>query len=285
MRLAARMIASITLAAILLTTSSCGEQDSRAQSSSNGLHGKLVLSGSSTIAPVVGEIGKRFEQLHPDVRVDVQTGGSSRGITDARRGTADIGMASRALKPEEIDLTAHTIAMDGVGIVLHRDNPVRSLSDEQMVAIFTGQTTNWSQIGGRNAPITVVNKADGRATLEVFVEHFKVNSRDIKASIVIGDNQQGIRTVAGDRHAIGYVSAGAADYEVSRGVPLRLLPLDGVDATLANVRNGTFPMARPLNLVTHGPVSPLAQAFIDYARSAAVHDLIQAQYYVPMADQ
>src|SRR5262249_48034346 len=95
--------------------------------------GKIVLTGSSTVAPLAAEIGKRFEALHPGVRVDVQTGGSSRGIADARQGLADIGMVSRALKPEENDLHAFAIARDGVCIIVHRENPVRTLTDQQVI--------------------------------------------------------------------------------------------------------------------------------------------------------
>ena len=278
------IFALLTLAGVILMAPGCGEQESATSPSGDGLRGKLILTGSSTVAPLAGEIAKRFEKLHPDVRVDVQTGGSSRGIADAKRGTADIGMASRALKPQETDLTAHTIAMDGVGMILHRENPVQSLTEQQVIAIYTGRISNWSEVGGVDAPITVVNKADGRATLEVFLKHFGLASPDIKASVIIGDNQQGIRTVAGDVNAIGYVSVGTADYEIGRGVPIRLLPMDGIEATTANVRNGSFPMSRPLNLVTYGSVSPLAQAFIDFARSSAVNDLVEAQYFVPVAE-
>ncbi len=87
-----------------------------------------MLSGSSTVAPLAAEIGKRFESLHPGVRVDVQTGGSSRGINDARAGLADIGMASRALKASEGDLSSFTIALDGISVIVNRSNPAASLS-------------------------------------------------------------------------------------------------------------------------------------------------------------
>ncbi len=109
---------------------------------------KLVLTGSSTVAPLALEIGKRFEQRNPGVRVDVQTGGSTRGVNDARTGLADIGMASRALKSDEGDLTSYRIAMDGIGIILHRDNPVHELSDGQIRAIYTGKITNWKSLCG-----------------------------------------------------------------------------------------------------------------------------------------
>ena len=160
---------------------------------------RLTLTGSSTIAPLALEIGKRFEQQNPGVRVDVQTGGSSRGVNDARTGLAGIGMASRALNESETDLTAHTIAMDGVGIILHRENSIGSLSDDQVRAIYTGQIRNWRDIGGPDRPITVVNKAEGRSTLELFLGYFGLKNSQIKASVVIGDNQQGYCQVLNSR--------------------------------------------------------------------------------------
>ncbi|MBX3328395.1 MAG: phosphate ABC transporter substrate-binding protein, partial [Nitrospira sp.] len=228
------------------------------------LSGKLVVTGASTLAPLIGEIGKRFESLYPKVRVDVQTGGSSRGVADARQGLADIGMVSRAMKDEEKDLHAFPVARDGVGIILHKDNPVQTLTDEQVVAIYTGKIINWKDVGGKDTPITVVNKAEGRSTLEVFLHHFKLKNTDIKAHVVIGDNEQGVKTVAGNRNAIGYVSIGTAEYDESQGVPIKLLPTGGVTASTETVRNGTFPISRPLHIVTRTPPAGLTKAFIDY---------------------
>jgi phosphate transport system substrate-binding protein len=144
--------------AVLLAISSCRPPDA----------GKLVLTGASTVAPLAGEIGKRFESLHPGVRVDVQTGGSGRGIHDARQGLSDIGLVSRPLKDDEKDLIAFPIARDGVCVILHKSNPVSALTDAQVVAIYTGRTTTWKEVGGKDAAITVVNKAEGRSTLELF---------------------------------------------------------------------------------------------------------------------
>jgi len=244
---------------------------------------QLVLTGSSTVAPLAAEIGKRFESLHPGVRVDVQSGGSSRGIADARRGLADIGMASRALKPEENDLHAFAIARDGVCIIVHQDNGVGELSNEQVIAIYTDKINNWKEVGGRDAPIIVVNKAEGRATLEVFLKHFKLKNSAIKADVVIGDNEQGIKTVAGNPNAIGYVSVGTAEFDSQHGVSIKLLPADGVTATTDNLANGSFPVSRPLNLVTKAEPTGLAKEFIEFAQSDQVHDLIKEQYFVPLA--
>jgi phosphate transport system substrate-binding protein len=244
---------------------------------------RLVITGSSTVAPLALEIAKRFEIRHPGVRIDVQSGGSSRGIADARSGVAQIGMVSRALKSTEGDLLAYTIAMDGIALIVHRSNPVPSLTDDQVRAVYRGVARDWVDVGGPQRAITVVNKAEGRSTLELFLQHFSLKNSEVRAQVVIGENQQGIKTVAGNPGAIGYVSIGTADYESAHGAAIRLLPMAGVDATVASVRSGRFPLSRPLNLVTAGTPDALTQRFIVFAQSQAVNDLIQAQYFVPPA--
>lgn len=252
------------------------------QTLSMASQGKLVITGSSTMAPLVAEIGKRFERLHPGTRIDVQTGGSSRGIADTVNGLADIGMVSRALKPQEHALHGATIAHDGITMILHQDNPVLDLSNEHIKAIYSGAITNWKAVGGLDAPITVVNKAEGRSTLELFLQYFQLSNRAIRAHVIIGDNEQGIKTIAGNPHAIGYVSVGTAQYDATHEVPIRLLPLQHIPATLETLHNGTFPLSRPLTLVSKIPPTGLAQTFIDFSRSSAVHDLILKQYFVPL---
>jgi phosphate transport system substrate-binding protein len=245
---------------------------------------RLTISGSSTIAPLVGEIARRFEAAHPGVRVDVQAGGSSRGIADARRGTAQIGMVSRALGSDEADLTATRLAVDGVAIIVHASNRVAALTDRQIVDIYTGRVTRWSAVGGADAPITVVNKAEGRSTLELFASHFGIERTTIRAHVVIGDNLHGVRTVAADPHAIGYVSIGTAEHERTNGAPIRMLPMNGVEPSTASVRAGRFPLSRPLNLVTAGARSPLVDAFLEAATATAMNDLVEGQFFVPVAE-
>jgi len=243
---------------------------------------KLVLTGSSTVAPLAAEIARRFEAERPGVRIDVQTGGSSKGIHDARDGLADIGMASRALKAGEEDLFAHTIALDGICMILHRDNPVEQLTRERVVSIYRGDITNWREVGGKDRPIVVVNKAQGRSTLELFLDHFDLDPRDVQASIIIGDNEQGVKTVAGNPDAIGYVSIGTAEYDAEHGAPIKLLPLEGVAPSVASVRSGAFPLSRPLNFVTPSEPEGLEEEFIAFARSSAVSDIVQGLYFVPV---
>lgn len=243
---------------------------------------RLVLTGSSTIAPVAGEIAKRFENVHPGVRVDVHSGGSSRGIADLRHGLADIGMISRALKKGETDLRFVQIAHDGVGMIVHRANSVRSLTNQEVIAIYRGEVRNWKQVGGADSPISVINKAEGRATLEVFKTFFGLRSQEIKPDAVIGHNEQGIKTVEGNPYAIAYVSIGAAEYGIRLGAAIRLLSLEGVEASSANVQ-GTYPLSRPLHLITVQQPSGVAKAFIEFARSDSVEDIIREQGFVPIS--
>lgn len=243
---------------------------------------RLVLTGSSTLAPLAGEIARRFESFHPGVRINVQTGGSSRGIHDVRKGIAVIGLVSRALKADEADLQAFTIAQDGISLIVHSGNPVTALNRKQIADIYTGRITHWNAVGGADARIAVVNKAEGRSTLELFLGYLQLKNSEIKPHIIIGDNAQAIKTVTGNPHAIGYVSIGAAEYEARRGAPVRLLSLDGIAASAENVRQGIFPLSRPLNLVTVGEPQGLARRFIEFARSPQVHDLVRAQYFVPV---
>jgi phosphate transport system substrate-binding protein len=244
---------------------------------------KLVITGSSTMAPLVAEIGKRFESLRARVRVDVQTGGSARGIADAKEGLADIGMSSRALKPQERDgLVSYTLARDGVCFLVHKNNPVKELSDQHIRDIFTGKTTSWKEVGGRDARIIVINRADGRSELELFSHHFRVKPTEIKAHLIAGDNEQGIKMLAGSPNAIIYMSVGTSEYDAAQGVPIKLLPLDGVAASTENVRNGTFPFARPLVLIAKSNPKPLAKQFLDFALSSKVHDLIRELSFVPV---
>jgi phosphate transport system substrate-binding protein len=199
-----------------------------------------------------------------------------------RQGTADIGMVSRRLKSDEPDLQSFTIAQDGIAMILHKTNGVANLSDEQIISIYTKKITNWKEVGGKDAPITVVTKAEGRSTLELFAKYFKLEPKDIKADSVIGENEQAIKLVAGNPDAIAYVSIGTAEYESSHDAPIKLLPMKDIEASTANILNGKFPLSRPLNLVTKTTPTGLSKEFIDFAQSKANEDIVKAQYFVPL---
>ena len=243
---------------------------------------KLIITGASTIAPLVSELGKRFEKQHPGTRIDVHTGGSARGLTDARQGLAHIGMVSEALTEEDQKgMQVFLIGRDGISIIVNADNPLDKIVRKQVVALYTGKIKNWKDLGGKDSPITLVHKAEGRSTLTLFLDYFGIDNKAVKADVVIGDDQQGIKTVAGNPNSIGYVSVGSTEQSIKQGVKVKLLILDGVKATTANVENGSFPWKRPLNLVTNGQPAGLTKQFIDFAQAKENYDLVRKENFVP----
>jgi phosphate transport system substrate-binding protein len=261
----------IALACATLLLSACAPQDRQT----------ITVSGSSTIAPLMAEIGQRFEVQHPEVRVDVQAGGTSRGIQDARSGLAAIGMASRSLHADEQDLTAFIIAQDGIAMIVHASNPLDDISSEQVVALYRGRLTDWSDLGGAAGQVVKVHKAEGRSTLELFLHHFKLDNAEVHPDLVIGDNQQGIKSVAGNPQAIGYVSIGSAEYEVKLGAPIKLLALDGQQASTAALLAGRYPLSRELNLLVHGEPDANTRALLAFAQSREVADLVDQHAFIP----
>lgn len=269
------------MASLLLFSGGCTEAPDTA--GGDGLKGRLQLTGSSTVAPLVAEIGKRYEALHPGVRIDVQTGGSSRGIADTANGLADIGMSSRALRDsEQAGRSVWTLARDGVAFVVHADNPIQELSREQLIGIFTGEIQDWSEVGGLEGDILLINRAAGRSEVDLLTDFLGIDPTSIQPDLIAGENQQGLKMAAGSVHAITYLSVGASAYEQAHGAPIKLLSLDGVAATVDTVAAGDFPLARPLILITPAQNTGLAQSFIQYALSDAVHDLVQQFSYVPV---
>ncbi len=265
----------IVAAGVLLTlVTSCSESES-----SQG----LLITGSSTIAPLVADAAHRFEQENPGVRIDVQTGGSSRGINDVRNGLSKLGMASRSLKEEESDIHAETIAMDGVCLIVHKDNPVTGFTGREIAAIYQKKQSNWKEFGGKDAEIMVASKAAGRATLEVFLAYTGLDSADIRADVIVGENQQAIKTVAGNPDSIAYVSIGAAASEALAGTPIKLISTDGVEPTTENVAKGIFPITRPLNMITKGEVTGLSLSFLEYLKSGEIRDIVETHLYVPVS--
>lgn len=243
---------------------------------------RITVTGASTIAPLMADIAKAHDAKNPTIRTDVQAGGTSRAFTDVRQGSAQIGMASRALYDDEKDVEHVLIGRDGVAMIAHKSNPVQKLSKAQVIDIYTGKIKNWSEVGGPNLPITVISKAEGRSTLEVFTGYFGVPYRSIKAHSIVGDNQQEITTIAGNRGAIGYVSIGAAEFEVKRGTPIKLLQLDNFVPSAQSVADGTYPISRELNLVYRKPLSKEAQSVLDYARSSEAKKLVTSHFFIPV---
>jgi phosphate transport system substrate-binding protein len=240
---------------------------------------RLVVSGSRELAPLLTEIGERFEKDHPDWRVDVDPA-SERGADDVRTGLADVGMLSRPLRPDENGLHAAVIARDGVAFLVHRDNPVQSLDDRQLVGLLTATYVNWKEVGGSDRPVKLITFAEGRPIREAVLEVFALPSSRLRSDAPVYSGEQAVAAVAADPGALGYTCLGKAVLASARR-PVRLLPLRGVGATLAEVQASRYPLIRPMLLLTRDRPTGVVKEFIDFARSEAVRDLLDKHGLAP----
>ena len=249
------------------------------------LSGQIQLAGSTTVQPLAEVLAEAFMAEYPDVTIDVQGGGSSVGVTSAGEGTVDIGNASRNVKDSEFEtfpeLEVYTIAYDGIAIVTNPDLEIPTLSYEQVRGIFGGEITNFSEVGGPDAPITVVSREEGsgtRAAFEELVMEYKDDSGEEQAvpiaeqALLQQSNGQVRTTVSTTPNSIGYLSFGFLDESVN-GVPI-----DDVEPTVANVKNGSYPIFRPLNMLTNGGPGELAGAFLDFILSDEGQEIVAEEY-------
>jgi phosphate transport system substrate-binding protein len=263
---------SFLLVAILLL-SACNSPAKPAE-------GSISLAGSTTVQPVAEKLAEAFKATNPSAQVDVQGGGSSVGVKSAGEGTVDIGMASREIKDSEIDtypsLVIHTIARDGIAIVVHPDVGVDGLTLDQVRDIFSGAITNWSEVGGDDKAIVVVSREEGSGTRGAFEE--MVMGKDgpviVDTAILQPSNGALKTTVSTTEDSIGFLSFGYLDTSV------KALAIDGVDATVENALNGSYPIVRPLNMLTDGEPEGAVKAFLDFVMSAEGQAVVEEEGYL-----
>ena len=235
--------------------------------------GTVNTDGSTSMADVVAALQETFKEVQPGVTVNYTGSGSGTGIEGVLAGNCDIGLSSRELKDEEVEqgAVAHVIAKDGVAVVINPENPVTDLTVEQIASIFKGEITNWSEVGGNDQPIAVLGREAGSGTRSAFEEIVGVvdacayTNEYSSTGDVIGN-------VASNPNAIGYASLSAVDDTV------KAVTVGGVECTEETVKDGSYEIQRPFVMVTKEgtELSPAAQAFLDYAMSADVADVIAA---------
>jgi phosphate transport system substrate-binding protein len=250
------------------------------ESSAEAFSGQLQLAGSTTVQPLAEVLAEAFMAKYPDVMIEIQGGGSSVGVTSAGEGTVAIGNASRNVKESEFEefpnLQVYPIAYDGIAIVTNPDLALPSLSIDQVRAIFAGEITNYSEIGGPDGEIIVVSREEGSGTRAAF-EELVMESVD-EATVITEDallqqsNGQVRTTVSTTPNAIGYLSFGFLDESINT------VSINGVDPTVANVKSGDYSIYRPLNMITNGEPEELAQAFLDFILSADGQAIVAEDY-------
>lgn len=243
------------------------------------LSGNVATDGSTSMEKVIGSLGEAFMEMNPDVNFTYNPTGSGTGIQAAIDGTCDIGLSSRALKDEEkASLTETIVALDGIAIIVNPANPVSDLSVEQIAQIYTGEITNWKDVGGDDLEISRIGREAGSGTREGF-ETITDTKEVCKYNQELTSTGDVITTVAGNPNAIGYASLSAVKDSV------KALTVGGVAPSEETVLDGTYTIQRPFVLATRTgeALSEAAQAFFDFATSADANEIIAAAGAVPVA--
>ena len=246
------------------------------------LSGDLFISGSSTVFPIADLAAEDFTDMYPDVNVQVEGPGSGTGVRKASDGTADIGMASRFVKDSEHlnapTLITYGVAKDSVSVVINPNNPLAGqldLSIEQVNQIFTGEITNWSELGGADANINVYTREEGSGTRATFMDFTGIDEGEFADGASVQQGNSAMRAaVAGDPNGIAYISLGYVDASVS---PAKI---EGYEGTVENVLAGTYPFQRILWMFTLGNPSTLEQAYLDYVMSPEGQEIVEDEGFI-----
>lgn len=243
------------------------EPTDNADGQNSDLSGTIVITGSTSVDKILNDMMDEFTAMNPDVTINYTGSGSSAGIQDTIDGVNTIGVASREIKEEETQAGAalDVFAYDGIAVVVNPANEVADISIENLGKIFSGEITNWNQIGGKDSEIVVVSREGASGTRSAFEELMKLENAGglaQNATVVEGNGNVQL-TVAGNENAIGYVSFSFIDETV------KALTVDGVEGTAENAKAGTYSLSRPFLFVTNAnTLTPEAQAFIDFAKGA-----------------
>lgn len=268
------LLACLLVAAIALV--GCGGgQDNSGQTTTNNegtsLSGTVATDGSTSMEEVIGALGESFEQMHSGVTFTYNPTGSGAGITAVSEGRCDIGLSSRALKDEEKaqGLEETTLAYDGIAIIVNNENPVSDLTIEDIAKIYTGEITNWSEVGGNDAEIVLIGREAGSGTRDGF-ESITETEDKCKYRQELTSTGDVITTVSQNPNAIGYASLASVKDSV------KAVSVNGVTASEATIKDGTYVVQRPFVLVTKADteLSEVAQEFYDYVTSADASEII-----------
>ena len=282
MKKAFAILLTLTMALSLLAACG-GKQETPAQTEQSAqpaaLSGTVSTNGSTSMEKVIGALSEQFMTDNSGVSVTYDATGSGAGIEAASNGSADIGLSSRALKDEEkvSGLVGTTVALDGIAVIVNPANKVADLTVEQIAQIFTGEITDWSQLGGEAGTISCIGREAGSGTRDGFESITKTKDA-CKMDQELTSTGAVIEAVAGNSNAIGYASLSALKDTV------KAVTVGGVACTEDTVLDGSYAIQRPFVFVTKdsAALSAQAQAFFDFATSAA-NDLIRAAGAVPVA--
>ena len=270
-----KIIALVLTALLALSLVACGSEsktdDTKTDDQPAALTGTVSTDGSTSMEKIIGALSESFMAQNSGVTVNYNPTGSGSGITAVKEGTCDIGLSSRALKDEEKagGLKETVLAYDGIAIIVHPDNPVSDLSVEQLAQMYTGEITNWKDVGGNDAEAVLIGREAASGTRDGF-ESITGTKDKCQYRQELTSTGDVITAVSQNPDAIGYASLASVKDSV------KALNVDGVTPSEATVKDGSYKVQRPFVLVTMEgkELSPAAQAFFDYAISSDAASII-----------
>ncbi len=247
-----KMLALVCAAAMTLGLMACGSGETTAEAA---LTGTVSMAGSTSMEKLANAAAESFMVKYPGVTVTAEFTGSSAGVESVTAGSVDIGNSSRALKDEEkaAGVVENVVAIDGIAVVVDPANTVVDLTKEQLISIYKGETKNWSELGGEDAPIVVVGREAGSGTRGAFEELLEIEDACVYAS-ELDSTGAVIAKVAATPGAIGYVSLDAINDTVVA------VSLEGVEATAENIKAGNYFLSRPFVMATMGEIAKQSKA-------------------------
>ena len=256
------------------------EQVATGETMTEARSGKITMAGSTSMEKLANAVAESFMAKYPDVLVTPEFTGSSAGIEAVLAGTVNIGNASRALKDSEKNSGAveNVVAIDGIAVVTDAGNAVADLTKEQLIDIYTGQTTNWSELGGADTAIVVVGREAGSGTRGAFEELLEIEDQCTYAN-ELDSTGAVMAKVSSTPGAIGYVSLDVVNETV------KTLALEGVEATAENIKAGNYFLSRPFVMATKGEIveqDAAVQALFDYLASEEGKEVIKAVGLIPV---
>lgn len=275
---AAAAAAALTACGGSASSSASTAAGSTASSTAAALSGNVATGGSTSMKNVIAALTEGFAEVEPGVTVSYDPTGSGAGITGATDKTLDIGLSSRALKDDEkADVDGTTIALDGIAIIVNNASKVEDLTVDQLKQMFTGEITNWSEVGGDDGEIVLIGREAGSGTRDGFESIVDVKD-SCKYAQELTATGAVISAVEANPLAIGYASLSAV------GDTVKMVTVGGVECSEETVKDGSYEVQRPFVFVTNKSVtlSEQAQAFFDFATSADAADLIRTAGAVPV---
>ncbi|MGB9979809.1 phosphate ABC transporter substrate-binding protein [Methanobacterium sp.] len=238
---------------------------------------RIQIAGSTSVQPVAEALAEKFQETHPNVRVNVQGGGSSLGISSVSQGITQIGTSSRDLTPKEKEgLTEYEIGKEGIVIAVNNNNNITTLTTDQVRGIFNGAITNWKQVGGSDTPIHVIAREEGSGTRSSF-ENLVMNKTKIRPDAVIQGSTESVKQVVKqDPGAIGFVSLAHMSSDVTA------LKIDGVNPATQTVADGSYKLQSAFLFVVKGEPQGVVKEFIDFTLSPEGQDIVKGQNIVPV---